>query len=81
MPQLMPFDRSVTVPLPLPDFVSVSRAFVTTAASGAQAENSDVPLTACVAVALITPVIDADAKLAVPLALPDASVVTLTDPK
>ena len=65
-PQAIPVP--VTVPKPVPDFVTVNNTFETGALSVAQIENSDVPLTACVAVALINPVTSAEAKLAVPAA-------------
>ena len=78
-PQAIPVP--VTVPAPVPVLLTVNSTLTTGTLSVTQVENSDVPLTACVAVVLMNPVVSAEAKLAVPAALPEASVVTLTVPR
>ena len=59
----------------------VGATLTTKGDSEAQSDSSEVPFTACVAVALTTPVVRAETMVTVPLALPVPSVVTLVVPK
>ena len=69
------------VPVPAPDVVRLKGLNKTPATSGVQFENSEVPLTGWVAVAVATPEFSVLLNRPAPDAVPSAAVVTATEPK
>ena len=59
----------------------VGAIFAASDVRDAQRESSDEPLVAWVAVAVITPAVNAEASVAVPLTLPPPSVATVVMPR